>query len=87
MVSAHAVPIPSSLGARNSSRAKLKQGTWSDENLQHALDAITDEGMRLRQASKVFGIPTSSLRDHLYNRTTTRHRGIKPTLRAHEEKN
>ena len=38
-------------------------------------------------ASKVFGIPFSSLRDHLYGRTTSRQRGLKPTLNAHEEKN
>ena len=54
--------------------------------MQQALDKITDKGMKLKVASKVFRIPSSSLRDHLYGRTTSRQRGTKPTLKAQEEK-
>ena len=66
--------------------SRKKAGSWTDQSLQQALNKITDEGMKLKVASKVFGIPSSSLRDHLYGRTTFRQRGTKPTLKAHEEK-
>ena len=42
--------------------------------------------MKLRVASRFFGIPTSSIRNHLYDKTRTRQRGAKPTLKAHEQK-
>ena len=64
----------------------LKTNVWSDESLENALNAITNEGLSLREASRVFGIPTSSIQDHLYGRTTSRQRGIMPTSKAHEEK-
>ena len=51
------------------------------------MNAITNEDMRLRVTSKVFGIPNSSFKDHLYGRTTTRQKDTKPTLKANEEKN
>ena len=65
-----------------------KTGSWTNKTLQQAMDKITDEGMKLNVAAKVrlFGIPSSSLRDHLYGRTTSRQRGTKPTLKAQKEK-
>ena len=85
-INLHAVPPVHSSKVKNTRALKvMKRGAWSDESLQHALDAITDEGMRLRQASKVLGNPTSLLKDHLYSRTTTRQRVIKPTSMAHQE--
>ena len=42
--------------------------------------------MGLREASRVFGILASSIRDHLYGRITSRQRGTMSTLKAHEEK-
>ena len=42
--------------------------------------------MEIRVASRVFGIPATSIRNHLYGKTRTRQRGAKPTLKAHEEK-
>ena len=50
------------------------------------MNAITDDGMPLKQADKLFGVPCISLRDHLYGKTRERHRGIKPTLKSYEEK-
>ena len=50
------------------------------------MNAVTDDGMPLKEASKVFGVPTTSLRNHLYSKTKERHRGIKPTLKSHKEK-
>ena len=64
----------------------LKICAWSDESLENPLNAIIDEGMSLREASRVIGIPSSSIRDHLYGRTISRQRSTKPTLKAHEEK-
>ena len=67
-------------------RDRQRTGSWTDETLYVAMDKITDEGMKLKVAAKIFGIPSSSLRDHLYGRTTSRQRGTKPTLKAGEEK-
>ena len=64
-----------------------KTSSWTNETLQQALDKIIDEGMKLKVAAKVFGIPSSSQKDHLYGRTTSRQRGTKSTLKAQEEKN
>lgn len=50
------------------------------------MNAMTDDGMKLRVASRKFGIPISSLRDHLYGKTSSRKRGKNPTLKPDEEK-
>ena len=42
--------------------------------------------MKIRVAFRVFGIPATSIRDHLYSKTRIRQRGAKSTLKAHEEK-
>ena len=34
----------------------------------------------------MYGIPSSSIRDHLYGRTTSRQKGIRPVLTPHDEK-
>ena len=65
-------------------RDRQRTGSWTDETLHAAMDKITDEGMKLKVAAKIFGIPSSY--DHLYGRTTSRQRGTKPTLKAQEEK-
>ena len=54
--------------------------------LENVLNSITDDGMTFREASKLYRIPTSSIRDHLYGRTTSRQKGIRPVLTPHEEK-
>jgi hypothetical protein len=36
--------------------------------LKQAMDAITYYGMKVKVVARTFGIPTSSLRDHLYGR-------------------
>ena len=63
-----------------------KNGNWSDESLRNAMNAVADNGMPLRQVDRLFGVPTTSLRDHLYGKNRGRHKGIKPTLKSHEEK-
>lgn len=64
----------------------VKTGAWSNEALENAMNSITDQGMSIREASRVHGIPTSSVRDHLYGKTVSRQRGIRPTLAAQKEK-
>ena len=41
--------------------------------------------MKLRVAARAFGVPATSLRDHLYGTTTTRQIHNKPTLKPDEE--
>ena len=67
-------------------RERQRTRPWTDETLHAAMDKITDEGMKLKVATKIFGIPSSSLRDHLYGKTTCRQRGTKSTLKRQEEK-
>ena len=66
--------------------AAHKNGNWSDESLQAAMNAVTDNGMPLKQIGRSFGVPCTSLRDYLYGKTRGQHRGITPTLKSHEEK-
>ena len=74
----------SQVGGRNIHRKKT--GTWTDVSLENALNSITNDGMSIREASKLYGIPSSSIRDHLYGRKTSRHKGIRPVLTPHDEK-
>ena len=74
-------------GAQTSSGThKKRTDKWTDVDLELAMNSITDDAMSLRQASRVYGIPTSSLRDHLFGKTRSRQKGIKPVLAPHEEK-
>ena len=66
--------------------ATRKNGNWINQQLEKAMDVITDEGMKVRKASRTFGIPVSSLRDHLYGKTIGRKRGAQPILQKNEEK-
>ena len=65
--------------------AVKKTGNLTDAALKQAMDAVTDQGMKVRAASRTFGIPTSSLRDHLYGRVMGRKRGTKTMLSQKEE--
>ena len=69
---------------RDTHRKKI--GNWTDTTLENALNSITNDGMSFTEASRVYGIPTSSIGDHLYGRMTSRQKGIKPVLAPHEEK-
>ena len=74
-------------GAQTScGRHTKRTGNWIDTDLEQAMNSITDDAMSLRQASRVYGIPTSSLRDHLFGKTRSRQKGIKLVLAPHEEK-
>ena len=65
---------------------RRRTGNWTDTALSNALNAITDDGMKVNAASRKFGIPASSLRDHLLGKTRSRQRGNSPALKPDEEK-
>ena len=65
--------------------ANKRNGNWTNAQLRRAMDAITDQGMKVRTAARTFGVPNTSLRDHLYGKTIGRRRGVKPTLQHDEE--
>ena len=50
------------------------------------MNAVTNNGMKLKVASRTFRIPSNSPRDHFYGKVTCKQRGTKPTLNADEEK-
>ena len=62
-----------------------KIGSWMNLALENALNSITDDGMSIKEVSKLYGIPSSSIRDHLYGRTISRQKGIRLVLTCHEE--
>jgi hypothetical protein len=49
-----------------------KNGNWTNAALEQAMDAIIDHGMKIRVASRHFGIHQTSLRNHLYGRVISR---------------
>ena len=67
-------------------RRCLRCGNWSDASLKRAMDAVTDRGVKLKTASRIFGVPATSLCDHLYGKTISRQRGKAPVLKVDEEK-
>ena len=69
--------------ARNP-RSRKRTGTWSDETLAAAIAAV-DAGGKLRTVGRDFGIPASSLRDHVYGTVRQRKRGRAGVLTAKEE--
>ena len=75
--------VPCSRIRRNQPK---KIGNWTNAQLKAALDAITDDGMKVREASRTFGILPLSSRDHFYGRVQGRKRGAKTILKDDEEK-
>jgi hypothetical protein len=59
-------------------------GRWSDSTLESAKNVV-DIGGQIRTVAKLYGIPTSSLADHVNGRTLTRKRGRESVLSAAEE--
>ena len=71
--------------ASNRRVQRKKNGNWTNAQLEQALSAITDDGLKIREASRVYNIPATLLRNHLWGTTSGRHRGICPTLKHDEE--
>lgn len=86
--STHSEPSPScrqsQLAESGRPLRRLKNGNWTAESLRHAIGDI-DDGVPIRAASRMHGIPASSLRDHLMGRTVGRHRGRPGVLSFEEE--
>jgi len=59
-------------------------GNWTTEQLQSAIVDV-DEGMPIREAGRINGIPSSSLRGHLYGTTIYRKRGKEGVLTNAED--
>ena len=81
----HTRPHDKSAACIESQRLK-RSGNWSDASLKQAMDAVTNRGVKLKTTSRIFGVPATFLRDHLYGKTLTRQRGKAPVLKADEEK-
>ena len=66
-------------GISNSNRRSTpkKTGNWTDVALKATIDAVTDQGMKVRCAARTFGIPPTSLRDHLFGKVVGRKGGQK----------
>jgi hypothetical protein len=62
-----------------------KKATWINATLKQAMDVVTDHGMKVRTAARSFGIPPTSLRDHLYGKVVGRKRGSQTVLKEKEE--
>jgi hypothetical protein len=75
-------PAPQVLHARPS--LPRRSVAWSDSALQAVLEAV-DAGESIRSTSRCFGIPPTSLRDHIYGRSIGRKRGRQGVLTAAEE--
>ena len=64
--------------------AKYKRRQWSDEALKLAIEAL-DQGHKMSKVCLKYGIPKSSLRDHVEGSTKTRRMGPN-TILTQEEK-
>jgi hypothetical protein len=69
---------------RSKGQHHKKNGNWSTENLESALNNV-DEGMPIHLAAKLAGIPASSVRDHYIGKTRGRKRGPVGVLTMEEE--
>jgi transposase-like protein len=76
---------PSSRSSSPRRRGQAKTGNWTNATLKQAMDAVTNQGMKVRAAARTFGIPPTSLRDHLYGKVVGRKRGSKTMLKEEEE--
>lgn len=69
---------------RGTGKRRKKNGNWTTEALKSAIAAV-EGGEKLRTAARFFGIPATSLSDHVYGRTLTRKRGPNTILSEREE--
>ena len=78
----HGVYKGNQKNAMSVSAAKTK---WSDQQLQAALQAVEAGQLKPHRAAVKFGIPPSTLYDHLKGKSTKRYGGL-PTILTHAEK-
>ena len=58
-------PVPAS----NRRVQRNKNGNWTNAQLEKALSAITDDGLKIREAARLYNTPATSLRNHLWGTT------------------
>ena len=63
-----------------------KTENWTNARLKAVLDAITNDGMNVRDASRTFGIPPTLIRDHLFRKVQGKKMRAKTILKEDEEK-
>ena len=68
----------------NKTQRRKKRENWSNEALELATEGL-DQGYKLSQVCAKYGIPRSSLRDHLVGRSRGRKMGPKIVLFIEEE--
>lgn len=73
--------VPPAVPRRRRSR---RTGAWSDAQLSTVVAAV-ESGSAMATVLRAFGIPASSLRDHLYGRTMQRKKGRQGVLSEEEE--
>ena len=64
---------------------KGEKNLWSDEQLHAAMEAVSSGELKAHAAAKQYGIPSSTLHDHIKGKSTKRY-GCAPTVLTAEEK-
>lgn len=67
------------------SRTGLKYRTWSDLGMREALGAVHQKGMDITKAAIVYGIPRTTLSDHVHGRVLPGVKSGAPTLLSSRE--
>jgi hypothetical protein len=75
-------PPPRNLGKK---RTYGKRGTWSEESMRLALDAVKSKRLSIRQAGELYGIPPSSIQDWKIGKTSSKKIGHQTYLTEFEE--
>ena len=64
---------------------KGEKNLWSDEQLHTAMEAVSSGELKAHAAAKQYGIPSSTLYDHIKGQSTKMY-GCAPTVLTAEEK-
>ena len=80
-----AINFPSGSSSPTKKGPTKKTGNWTNAILEQAMDVFIDHGMKVRIAARLFGIPPTSLRNHLYGKVVGRKRGSQTVLKEEEE--
>jgi hypothetical protein len=73
---------PRNLGKKRTYR---KRGTWSEESIRLALDAVKSKRLSIRHAGELYGIPPSSIQDWKIGKTSSKKIGHQTYLTEFEE--
>ena len=76
--------IMNGTGSEHTCTKLRKNKNWTDEGLNAAMLAI-DDGAPIKTVARFYGIPTTSLHDHVTGKTISRKRGRSGVLSSEEE--